>query len=501
MPNKIDSNLTGLSFALETVGTIGELPGTPDWLILEPNAYSQFGSMQKLTTRDPIKSSRMTSKGLITDRDTSADFQIDVTSNALNDLMPVFVSSPWDERPNQEPTAVSVTGTDHYVVSSSTNFIAGHLIFASGFSTAANNGLKRVTAVAAGEITCASQGLVAEASPPAGAKVEVVGFQFATGDLTASLSSSIPTLACTTADFEDSLFGLGAGDWVFIGGDTAGTQFTGTPAINGWARIASIAATSITMDKVSGTWATDSGSGKTLRIFFGHFVNNQAAPADQVMYSIQLERSLSTGGFEYVVGAVANEMTINLQPSTKVTADLKFIGLDSETRTTVEGAKSGNRPALVVGYPLNTSSDFSRLTVLDETGAPIPGSSLTTYIMDGSITIANNASPTKALTVIGAFDITLGNINVTGKLTAFFTDPDQMLAISENRDVSIDLALIRNQVGYLVDIPRVSLSDGRLNVVKDKPIEIPYTFDASEHEELGYIIKVTRFPYLPLAAE
>ena len=58
--------------------------------------------------------------------------------------------------------------------------------------------------------------------------VKVVGFQGATGDVTATATG----LGSTLLDF--TTLGLSAGQWIWVGGDTSGVKFA-TAACNGWA--------------------------------------------------------------------------------------------------------------------------------------------------------------------------------------------------------------------------------------------------------------------------
>ena len=61
MPNKIDSNVTGLAYAEEA--SIGVLPGSPVFYSLEPNSYNPTGAEIKTVARNPINPSRQRKKG------------------------------------------------------------------------------------------------------------------------------------------------------------------------------------------------------------------------------------------------------------------------------------------------------------------------------------------------------------------------------------------------------------------------------------------------------
>ncbi len=70
--NKLDSNITGLSYAEEVC--LRQLPSIangdasdPVWRGLEPNSYNDFGGTINTVARAPISASRQRKKGTVVD--------------------------------------------------------------------------------------------------------------------------------------------------------------------------------------------------------------------------------------------------------------------------------------------------------------------------------------------------------------------------------------------------------------------------------------------------
>jgi hypothetical protein len=484
MTNKIDSNLTGLCYVEEV--TPGVLPGSPVWKPLEPNSYSDFGAQTKNTARNPITQSRQRQKGSVTDLDASAGFSLDMTQDNLYDLLQGFMFADWRKKDVDTVTAVS---TSYTLAANGTDYRANDLVFGSGFGVAANNGLHLVTASTSTSVT--ANGIAAEATPPATAQIHRMGAQFASGDATITVTSGVAALVTTTKDLTQ--LGLIPGEWVFIGGDTATMQFA-TATNNCFARVATIATNKITFDKTGQTMVADTGTGKTIQIFFGDVIKNESNPALIKSRSYQFERSLSTAGYEYVIGSFANEMQIKLTQGSKITVDLNFVSLDAQTQA---GAKTGTHPAIATSSSaFNTSSDFSRLRLekLDATG-------LTNYMTEATVTINNGITPIKALGKLGAVDVSYGDFAVSGSLTALFTDIATVQAVRNNADVTMDFALVARNAGVVIDIPLVALGNGRLQVEKDNPIKIPLTPEAAAHQTLNHTLLICNFCYLPSLAD
>lgn len=509
MANKIDSNVTGLRYAEEST-TIGTLPGSPVWYPLEPNGYNDFGAQITTTARNPINPSRQRKKGVITDLDASDGFNTDLTQNSLTRLFQGFFFAARREKVTTLPlngTQIIITGvvtaTDDYNAASGLDaFAAGDLVVATGFGQAGNNGLKSVSAAAAGALTV-NENLVDE-TPDTGAILEQVGFEFGSGEVDIDVSSqTYPRLvrASGTKDFTD--FGLIPGEWMFIGGDAASDQFV-TSANNGFARVRDVAATYIEFDKTASTMSDETGTGLTIRIFFGHLIKNESAANLITRRSYQFERTLGEDAngtmSEYLVGSVPNELNVQIRQADKVTCDLNFVAINHEQRDGLTGVKSGTRPSLVEASAFNTSSDFSRIKMHLVTAGDTNPTPLFAYLSDLTLAINNNVSPNKAVAVLGAFDVTAGQFVVSGNVTAYFADIAAVQAVRNNSNVALDFALVKDNAGMVFDIPLIALGEGRLNVEPDQPITLPLSLDAAEGGN-NHTLLWNEFPYLPDAAD
>lgn len=512
MANKIDSNITSLRIAEES-DVIGVLPVTPVWYPQEPNGYNDFGGQIATVARNPINPSRQRKKGVTTDLDASGGFGQDLTqTNAARNLQGFFFADRREKATtlpmNSAQIALTgvVTASNDYQASSGLDaFSVGDLIVASGFSQGGNNGLKSVAAATATDLTT-NENLVDE-TPTTAAYLEHVGFEFGTAEVDIDVSSqTYPRLvrASGTKDFTD--FGLIPGEWIFIGGDATANQFATSSGINnGFARVREVAATYIEFDKTGTTLVDETGTGLNIRIFFGHLLKNESTPALIKRRSYQQERTLGEDDngtmSEYLVGAVANELSLQVRQADKITMDLGYVAIDNEQRTGTEGVKSGTRPTLVDSAAFNTSSDFSRIKMhiiqTDGTTNPDP---LFAFLTELTLTVSNNVSPNKAIATLGAFDVTSGMFTVSGSLTAYFSDVVGIQAVRNNEDVSLDFAIVKDNAGIVVDVPLIGLGEGRLSITQDEAITIPLSLEAAEGEN-NHTLLYNEFPYLPTLAD
>ena len=471
----------------------------PTWHPLEPNSYGDMGANISTVARNPINPSRQRQKGVVTDLEATASFTMDLTGKNHLYMMQGFNFAYAREKPttaklNAQPVLVtSVTVADGYLMDDSfaSQVAIGDIVLAEGFGLAANNGVKLVTAVNVGEVMVG--GVVAEAAPPATAKLTVVGVQGASGDFAITVGADI-RLTATTLNL--TTLGLLPGEWIYIGGDAANTYFSNN---RGFARIGAIAAGYLILDKTTWTPQAQSGAGLTIQLFFGTVIRNEENPDDIVRSTFQFERTLGEDQdgtmSQYIIGSVANELTLNVAQADKVTAEMAFIACDAIARAGSVGVKPGNRPALVASDAFNTSSDVRRLAFTLE-GEVTP---LFVYATDLTLTIGNNASGLKAIGVLGNMDVAVGTYDVGGSVTAYFQDVRAVNAVRNNESVSMDLALVKDNMGIVFDIPLMTLGNGMVAVEQDQAITVPLDMMAAQ-SSFGHTLLYVNFPYLPSAA-
>jgi hypothetical protein len=334
---------------------------------------------------------------------------------------------------------VSIGTSDDIVlgVGGGAKYQAGDLIWLEGFATASNNGLKVVESINSDTLTVAET-LAEDAAPADGATIKAVGHQFGSGELTvARTAGSLPTLVSSGTQMDS--FGFIPGETIYIGGDTDGVigdRFTGE-SNNGFARIAAISATTLTLDKTSGgadgttEMVTEAGGTKTVRIFFGDLIRNETSVGDNFdKASYTIVRLLGAPNpqanpteiqSEALTGAVLGEFTLNIRQADKIMTEWSFTAINNLQRS--GSVSDGEEPLTEAGTEVsipeatayNTSSDFSRMRLaivrptiggVSELAAPTP---LFAYVTEATINVSNNVKPDKAVSILGGFDVTLGS--------------------------------------------------------------------------------------------
>lgn len=373
-------------------------------------------------------------------------------------------------------TAVNATGTA---------FVSGHLLQISGMGVPTQ--LLRASASTATSITVS--GATAVASPPAGGRVKVVGFEGASGDIAATTSGG-NALTSTALDF--TTLGLLVNQWVKIG-EGSGANAFGTAASNGWAKISTIAANRLSFSVVPNGFTSDTGTGKTIRVFFGDTISNGVT---QYSYTIEQQLGLTVGTrYQYLYGQTVDSVAISSESKAVITASVSFQGAaaDPFTSTRISNAVT---VAPVRGVPLNSSSSVAMIM---ENGSRVASPN---FVNSFGVTLSNNLRARDAVGVLGPASIGTGRCNVTGSLSTYFGDETyyNKLVNSTLTSLAVGFRDVENSKGEVWDMPRVKYSSGAPDITGiDTDIFAPLEFQAlgDPTGSIPYTVMVNKFAYLP----
>ncbi|MWP63109.1 phage tail tube protein [Gilliamella sp. Pas-s25] len=495
----IDSNVAGLYIAKEECLKI--LPANPIWHGVEVNSYSDLGGSTTLLQRETINPSRQNQKGKIVDLDANAGFSLDFTKNILTWLMQGFMFADARQKFTTKPLdgarnkITSISLDSYNLESACANPPAkGVIVLVSGCNKHKNNGVKVVTSATANAITV-NDVLSEDTTANDNAKITAVGFKFQAGKCSiVANADELPQLVTTGTNLNS--LNLTLGEWIFLGGDATSSSFKNN---KGWARITAITDNSITFDDTDFEPVNETSRNLELEVYFGTVIKNESQQDLIKKRSYCIERTLGDDGnglqAQYVTGAVANEIKFNLSTAKYITCDLSYVACNSLSR------KGGNRLdgvrlAADKSEAYNTTSNIYRqkLSVIDKTSST--PKALFAYVTDSNLSISNGVTGIKALGILGSFDVSVGNFNVTGSLTAFFSSVDAIEAIRNNADIGFSAILASNNAGAIFDIPLLALSGGIPNVEKDQKITIPLEKTGAENKH-GYTMMYQSFEYLP----
>lgn len=442
-----DSNRTQVTYIAEV--TLGTTPGSPAMTALRLRSEDLNYAIDTIRS-DEIRATREVTDAVNVGARNSGGFNFELSYGAFDDFIAGAMFNTWTETAeitnsasDTEITQVTDSSDTFTVASGGGSFKAGHLIRTSGFTNAANNGLFRVasstgtTVVAGGTPT-----LTDEAAPPLGARIKVVGFRGASGDITATSTG----LGSTALDF--TTLGLQVGQWIKIGGSTAGEQFA-TAALNDWARVTAIAATALTLDNRPTGWTTDSGTSKTITVYVGDVIK-----VGTTKKSFTIEKAyLGQDTPKYIVfkGMVPGTLELNFQVGQILNGRVSFLGTDADVNSASLDASPTAAPTNSV---MNAINDIARIS---ENGSAVTGPN---YIQSMTLTINNALREQVGIGTFGLVGIGAGDAEIQGNMTTYFGSYDLYERFINNTASSLFSVVRKSGKGYVFSAPNVKLMNG-----------------------------------------
>ena len=395
---------------------------------------------------DPIKVMQASKGGI------NGEWNYPDNNSPLSDILRSAFFNTWTNAPEffNDGTADSVvtdagtTSNTYVVASGGASVVAGHLVRATGFTNAANNKTTpfRVASSTATTIVGTSLSLSAETAPPGTARLKVVGFMGASGDITATASG----LGSTSLNF--TTLGLVVGQWIKIDSTTAGNGFA-TTLLNTWIRITAIAATALTCDNLPAGWTTDNGSGKTIACYFGDTIKNGTTTTP-----LSIEKGfmdLTTPVYMLNAGMVVNTFGINISSRQIVQWNADFLGMGgSQSTTSIDSSPD----AAITGQFMAGNADVGQI---NEAGSRLTSPS---WARDLSIQISNNLRALEAVDSTSPVGINPGECTVNGTINFYFGDNTLLAKLYAGTASSINARIAKNSQATIWTIPRELLRSG-----------------------------------------
>jgi hypothetical protein len=486
------TNRVKLSKVRET--TFGVTPANPVFKTIRETS-SGLNANPKTVITSEIRSDRQVTDLILVGEDAGGDVGGELAFAVADDDLEEALQGTWSNNPSITVATIDteisdVSTTTLTVASGGAAFVAGALTLTQNFTTAGNNKLARVASNSGTSIVYPASTYVVEAAQiPVGASVRTVGFEGASGDITA-VTSGGNGLASTSLDF--TTFGISPGEHLKIGdGDNAGHSFAGTPANNDFCRVSSVTTHKISFDQVPAGWTADTAVGVAVRVFMFDFLTNASTKRSNTIERQYLDHS--PVDYEYMLGMTLNTLAVDAKPQAIATYTKNYIGKSASiTSTRAAGASDIAAPTYGV---LNTSTNVGRIGF---DGSSVVGPN---YVLGASFNINNNIRAQNAISSIGAVGTGNGEFTVTGTLETYFGDASIYNKIVNNTLTSFDLRFGRsdgNRESLIFDFPSIKLGSGSPSVSgKNADVTISAGFTAFMHATLLYTVSVSRCWYLP----
>lgn len=394
----------------------------------------------------------------------------------------------WTETPSRDNdgladsriTDVATTGGGTVTVITGSTFAIGHLVQQSGFTAAANNGVFRVTTGGATSYACSGASMATEAAPPGTARCKVVGIEGVSGDIVATSTG----FTSTTINFVTS--GIIVGQWLKIGGTAAGQRYD-TAANNGWARVVAVAANAITLDNRPAGWTADTGTGKTIRIFFGDVIRNGTT-----LVSTTVERGFlgqTTPTYIRHTGMCVDQMSVEMVTEAGITGQFTFMGMAGSQSTSL--LSSATYAAAPTGTVMTSNVSVGEVRI---GGA---ASAAPNQLRRITLDLANNLRRQTAVGTVGAVGIGIGSCDVTGMIETYFGS-NALLATAMADTVSSLFSRAGSGGQWLVQsLPRIKFTSANANASGvDQDVFLSMNYEASLDTLTNCHVQFDRLEYV-----
>lgn len=472
------SNRTQLASVKEV--TLGTTPNTPR-MRLRRSSGEGLKYLPIFEDSGELRSDRMNTPPIKTDeqsdgtinfelsfpfQDTPAD--VDIQSAMYN----TWNNTNYRDNDGSADSVITNVATTNTVltVTTGTAFVAKELYRFTGFGVAGNNGVFACTTGSATVPRFVGSGITDETVPPAAARVKCVGFIGDSGDINAVSNG----LSSTTTDFT-SFPWLVPGKWIKIDSTTVGKGFVATQN-NTWARVLAVTSTLLTLDNLPATWATETGTALTIKVYCGDQIKNGTTQIGQTIERGFLGQTVPT----YIAqpGMVAKQYQLTLQKGI-IKGVVTYQGMTGANQGTVTLDASPDAATSMTAYPVMAGG--SNIGRIAEAGATLTSPN---FIKSLDITIDNNVTPIDAADTMGPAGITGHSCTVMAKLNTYFGDNSLLTKFFAGTATNCNARVVKNNQAFIVTLPQLTYNgDGSPNASAiNTDVMLPLSAKASKEE-------------------
>ena len=205
---------------------------------------------------------------------------------------------------------------------------------------------------------------------------------------------------------------------------------------------------------------------------------NNVLKAGKTVHSFTFERAFTDiGQYGVFTGCLVNQFSLSVKPSAFVTASFDILGLAGDYKTSALAVPAASKnPAAFDSFTGELQADGAALAIV--TGI--------------ELSLSNGLEPKYAIFSRDAAAVRWGRSQLTGTLSAFFTDAALLRKFLDDTPVALSFTVERGGAQYAFTIPRLFYTGAETAVQGEDVISLSLPWQASLDATLGTNFQIAR---------
>lgn len=234
-------------------------------------------------------------------------------------------------------------------------------------------------------------------------------------------------------------------------------------------------------NKVAGTIECDFGAEEydpLLEAALAGTWANNVLKAGKNVHSFTFERAFTDiGQYAIFTGCFVNQISLSVKPAAFVSASFDILGLAGDYKTSALAVPAASKnPAAFDSFTGELRADGTALAIV--TGI--------------ELSLSNGLEPHYAVFSRDAAAMRWGRSQLTGTLSAFFTDALLLRKFLDDTAVALSFTLKRGETQYTFTIPRLFYTGAETAVQGEDAVSLSLPWQASLDATLGTSFQITR---------